>query len=332
MQRRAIIGAFGGDQQSVAGKEFGALVARAGYILLTGGNGKDDKEIKNATMIGAMEEAGRDRSVVARLIGILPNKDECLLPPAPRTSCLLLRTLLTSEERNVINGMTPDVVVIFGGGAGTIAEAAFAKAAGKDLIFYNGLDQREKKSLDRLKGHLPEFDREENIQKYLRAPLSKYPNNVLPIDQSTGGLKQLLEKTLDAANGPTDIPTLVMEVNKLVTKNIRNYLRTPLSRYPNNVLPIDQSTEGLKQLLKETLDAAATETEIPKLVTEVKKLVTKVANVPGGQAESVMLATSTGFPGLPELGASKTKFEEIVARISSSNHPELFCTTLAPDV
>ncbi|MFQ3451744.1 hypothetical protein PMN64_00245 [Bradyrhizobium sp. UFLA01-814] len=331
MQRRAIIGVFGGDQQSVAGKEFGALVARAGYILLTGGNGKDDKEIKNATMIGATEAAGSSPSVVARLIGILPNQEECLLPPAPRTSRLLLRTQMTSEERNVINGMTPDVVVIFGGGLGTVAEAAFAKAAGKELIFYNGLDQRKKRGVDRLRGHLPEFDREENIQKYLRTPLSKYPNNVLPIDQSTEGLKQLLEKTLDAANGPTDIPTLVTEVNKLVTKNIRKYLRTPLSRYSNKVLPIDQSTEGLKQLLRETLDAAATETEIPKLVTEVKKLVTKVANVPDGQADNVMLVTSTGFPGLPELCASKARFEEIVVRISSSSHPELFCTTLAPD-
>jgi hypothetical protein len=260
MPRRAIIGVFGGDQQKSVGEKFGAAVAKAGYILLTGGDIRDDDEIKNATMLGAT----RDPKVVARLIGILPRAKENeweLLPREPRTSCLLLRTVLSSEERNVINGMTPDVAVVFGGSLGTIAEAAFAKAAGKELIFYNGVDQRNEKSVDRLKRHLSEFKDE---------------------------------------------------------KNIDHYLRTPLSRYPKGVLRIDQSTESLKKLLKETLDAATgSPTDIRTLVAEMKKRVATVAKVPEREAESVMLATSTGFPGLPGDPASKQKFENIVVAISS---------------
>jgi hypothetical protein len=45
----------------------------------------------------------------------------------------------------------------------------------------------------------------------------------------------------------------------------------------------------------------------------VKKLVAEVANVPASAAENVMLATSTGFPGLPGDPACKQKFNIVVA-------------------
>jgi predicted Rossmann-fold nucleotide-binding protein len=136
-KRQIIIGAFGGDRQKSVGEEFGAAVARAGYILLTGGDIRDCDEIKNATMIGAARSEDQDRKVVARLIGILPDGPREWLHPCHTR--LFLKTGLPHYVRNVINGMTPDVIVAFGGGPGTLAEVAFAKAAGKEVIFYGAL-------------------------------------------------------------------------------------------------------------------------------------------------------------------------------------------------
>ena len=53
---------------------------------------------------------------------------------------LLIHTGLEHNIRNVINGVTPDVIVVFGGSRGTLAEAAFALAAGKKLLFFSGQD------------------------------------------------------------------------------------------------------------------------------------------------------------------------------------------------
>jgi predicted Rossmann-fold nucleotide-binding protein len=216
--RRAIIGAFGGDQQKSTGEEFGAAVTKSAYILLTAGDIRDDDEIKNATMIGAKCADNNNRGV-ARLIGILPKgiqKPEEKKWSRPYPRCVFLNSGLEHNVRNVINGVTPDVVVVFGGGAGTLAEAAFATAVGKKVIFYNGgVDQQKRSFIDRLKQNL--HDRKKlNIDIYLREPLAAYANVFK--GQTPESLKALLEKTLDnaLAASPTDTKTLVAIVKNEV--------------------------------------------------------------------------------------------------------------------
>jgi hypothetical protein len=239
MPRLAIIGAFGGDQQKSAGEEFGAAVVEAGYILLTGGDIRYDDEIKNATMIGA-KCAENNKKGVARLIGILPNgiqkpEEKKWLRPNPRR--LFLNTGLKHNERNVINGVTPDVAVVFGGGAGTLAEAAFAKAAGKQLIFYGD-------ALARLSRNLPKyFSKPNEFDTYLRNPLAVYPKAFEDKYQTPESLKALLETTLgDAAKTgcPEDMKTLLAMVKNAVNR-LGSSLLTSLTDFPG--LPNDLASK-----------------------------------------------------------------------------------------
>jgi hypothetical protein len=78
--RRTIIGAIGGDFED-AGPDalaFGAAVARAGCILLTGGEPSNRREVKSATMQGAVNSGA-----TARLIGFLPESPLEWRRPSP---------------------------------------------------------------------------------------------------------------------------------------------------------------------------------------------------------------------------------------------------------
>ena len=130
MHRRALIGVIGGDKQGETARSLGRAAAAAGVILLTGGGDPTDiklqpDEVKNAVFRGALD-AEADGSGVARFVGVLPSGNVRWLRPRPR-HCLL-ETGLQHFERNVINGVTPDVLVVMGGSRGTLAEAAFALA------------------------------------------------------------------------------------------------------------------------------------------------------------------------------------------------------------
>jgi predicted Rossmann-fold nucleotide-binding protein len=166
--RRIVIGAIGGDKQpDTFDFQLGGAVARAGCILLTGGHPSSCAEVKNAAMQGAILEEAGGQAVVARLIGVIPSPPpaDWRGPPPHRLSVLgsspePRKLFLDSEQshnlRNVINGVTPDVVVAFGGGAGTLSEIAFARAAGRIIFFH--------KALERLR---------RNFEKYFGAGASK---------------------------------------------------------------------------------------------------------------------------------------------------------------
>lgn len=110
-QRRIIIGAIGGDGQKEAAVALGKAVAEAGCILLTGGELRDSDEVKDAAMLGAAST--RATGSTPRLVGIIPSNipkwDESV------ENALFLRTGLEHNFRNVINGLTPDVLIVFGG-------------------------------------------------------------------------------------------------------------------------------------------------------------------------------------------------------------------------
>jgi uncharacterized protein (TIGR00725 family) len=206
-QRRVIIGAVGGDRQKDAAKAIGRAVAEAGCILLTGGNPQDSDEVKDAAMVGAASaEAG---SSVARLIGILPSHAVIWDDSTDRR--LFLHTGLKHNLRNVITGVTPDVVVVFGGSRGTLAEAAFAVAAGKPLFFCHSPT-----SVDRLLGnfrkHFSEDDNSGNkdIVEYLGKPVHEFPAawKVRPsVENLKSRLAELLIQASDTELKQTELVT-----------------------------------------------------------------------------------------------------------------------------
>lgn len=183
--RRIIIGAIGGDNQpDTFAAELGAAVARAGAILLTGGQPSSAPEIKNQAMLGAVREEERGRGARARLVGVIP------APPLPRNwvgqppqrlsarlagasepARLLFDSGLPHYVRNVINAVTPDVLVVFGGGAGTLAEIGFAAAVGRPLFFHAGV-RRLRENLDRYFGPRAPL---ENVATYFGDPLREFP-------------------------------------------------------------------------------------------------------------------------------------------------------------
>jgi uncharacterized protein (TIGR00725 family) len=194
--RRIIIGAIGGDKQpDPFAAELGAAVARAGCILLTGGEPSNASDVKNAAMRGAVEEEANGQGAVARLIAVLPAY------PPPLWQGLLpfqlaLHTGLPHYVRNVINGLTPDVLVVFGGGAGTLAEAAFAIAAGKPLFFHAAV-HRLRENVAKYFGRQAEDD---YAGTYLRAPLSIYDiaGKRRTADELLQPLTEMLERATDA--------------------------------------------------------------------------------------------------------------------------------------
>lgn len=134
---RAIIGVIGGNNlEHVAplAKAFGRKVAERGHFILTGGSPEENTNVKDAALSGA-----QCHDPNTRFIGILPRPEgEHQLEPRfeeKEPHSLLLHSGLTSCERDVINGFTPDFLVVFAGGEGTLCELAFAVLGGKPIIF-----------------------------------------------------------------------------------------------------------------------------------------------------------------------------------------------------
>lgn len=203
VQRRIVLGAIGGDGQKSCALAFGAAAARAGCIVLTGGGDDTDDEVKNAVIEGA--RAVSTPNTTARFVGILPcsesRQGSHVEWNRPTPNGLLLQTGLAHYVRNLINGVTPDVLVVFGGSRGTLAEAAFAAAAGKMLFFY-GFGEKGP-AVERLRCTFEVCftkDIEGNVDKFLARPLKVWPEiagrRITP-DQLLALLKDRLDRAVD---------------------------------------------------------------------------------------------------------------------------------------
>ena len=146
---------------------------------------------------------------VARLVGILPSdKDKELWVATSR--CLFLDTGLTHNIRNVINGLTPDVLVIFGGGEGTLAEAAFAVAANKPMFFGDLSASRNRLIKNFKKYFVDGANSERDVDLYLRAPLAEDAyrdawNGPLAVDELKSRLDSFLTNAPTTAVAPTEL-------------------------------------------------------------------------------------------------------------------------------
>lgn len=125
---RPIVGIMGPgedatDKDREVARRIGALIARQGWVLLTGGR-------KAGVMDAASEGA---RAAGGLVLGILPGNDKT------DASIHLDLAILTNlgEARNVLNVLTSDIVVGIGMNPGTASEIAHAIKANKDIILLN---------------------------------------------------------------------------------------------------------------------------------------------------------------------------------------------------
>jgi uncharacterized protein (TIGR00725 family) len=174
--KRPIFGVVGGTDdvsQETCNLAYavGQCIAYQGFVLLTGGRpNAAEQSVKNYAMNGAIK-AGHARND-ARVIGVLRGKppegkgivdrDDSL----PHSKCLYMHTAL-KDVRNVINGVTPDVVIALEGGAGTLSEIAFAHYAKTPIVFLA--------SLESLRQNLKVLAQASKLEKILRAAEAQYP-------------------------------------------------------------------------------------------------------------------------------------------------------------
>lgn len=126
--RKPVIGVMGPGETAqpadlAAAYEVGQHIARAGWILLTGGRN-----------IGVMEAASQGaKEAGGTTVGILPNHD-------PQSISQFIDIPIMTDlgsARNNINVLSSDVIIACGIGLGTISEVALALKAGKQVIWLN---------------------------------------------------------------------------------------------------------------------------------------------------------------------------------------------------
>ncbi|MCS7032158.1 MAG: hypothetical protein NZL92_11605 [Gloeomargarita sp. SKYG116] len=125
MSRRVIVGVMGPGEGAtpevcVVARALGEKIARAGWVLLTGGR---NVGVMRAATVGAQQAGGLT-------IGILP---EATATAAIPELDIVIPTGL-GQARNVINVLASQVVVGCGWGAGTTSELALAIKFGKPVI------------------------------------------------------------------------------------------------------------------------------------------------------------------------------------------------------
>lgn len=122
--RKPVVGVMGGSKANentmTMARQLGELIAKRGWILLTGG--------RNQGVMAAASEGAR--AAGGFVVGILPDKD------SRRASPDLDLAVFTDmgDMRNVINVLSSDVVIACRGALGTISEVALALNAGKHVI------------------------------------------------------------------------------------------------------------------------------------------------------------------------------------------------------
>lgn len=193
-RRIPIVGVIGGTDQSGRARLVGRELAKNTCVVLTGGCPVDGRnETKYAAIMGTLD-AEQHGEGIARFIGILPKNDkqnvtfECLTPRQ-----LVIHSDLSSLDRDPINGTTPDVLICFDGGPGTICELAFGIAVGREAIFHGHCVQN---LLDKCT-----HDRHAEIKQTLSQVAAKWKSHLqLPNDGGDTIINILIEYLRKAAD------------------------------------------------------------------------------------------------------------------------------------
>ena len=197
--RLVIVAAVGGDRQARHAHAFGMAVAKSDCILLTGGGDHNDGEVKNAAVQGCL--AARREGAAGRAIGVLPS--DRVRWESRDAWHLLLHSGLKHYLCNLINGVTPDIVVVFGGSRGTLAEAAFAMAAGRPTSCSLAANPGEP-AVVRLRRNFEQYfarDDSPDVEMYLNRPLQYFRRDLHSPALTTRQLRELLcDRLHDAAD------------------------------------------------------------------------------------------------------------------------------------
>ncbi|HET9529974.1 MAG TPA: TIGR00725 family protein [Blastocatellia bacterium] len=111
------------EQTRAAAEQIGAMLARRGITLITGGRG------------GVMEAASRGaREAGGITVGILPTAD---MSDANQWCSIVIATGMGSA-RNVVNVLACDLLISIGSSAGTLSELCFAWIHGKPILTLKG--------------------------------------------------------------------------------------------------------------------------------------------------------------------------------------------------
>ena len=127
MTRRAQASVIGESdatpEQLELAEAVGALLARLGMALITGGRG------------GVMEAASRGAVGAGGIaVGVVPSTE---LGAANPWCSIVIPTGL-GHARNAVTALAGDVVIVIGGGAGTLSEIAFAWIHGRPIVTLAG--------------------------------------------------------------------------------------------------------------------------------------------------------------------------------------------------
>jgi uncharacterized protein (TIGR00725 family) len=130
--KQVIVGVMGpgegaSDNDMELAYRLGKRIAENGYILVNGGRSAG---VMNASARGANEKKGI-------VVGILPGIDK------KGMSEYISIPIITGmgNARNVINILTPDIIVAIGSGSGTFSEISLAVKSGKPLIIAHQTDE-----------------------------------------------------------------------------------------------------------------------------------------------------------------------------------------------
>jgi uncharacterized protein (TIGR00725 family) len=115
--------------------QLGRLIAREGWVLVTGGRAAGVMDSVNKGAVSA-REAGEGNSANCVTIGILPSQDTSGLSDAVDIPIITGM----GSARNNINALTGDVMIACGIGLGTASEISLALKSGKRVICLGGSD------------------------------------------------------------------------------------------------------------------------------------------------------------------------------------------------
>lgn len=217
-RRLPLVGVIGGEDRSGCARLVGRELVKNNCVVLTGGcpTGNRD-QTKNAAIIGALD-AEQNNEGIARFIGIMPQNSkqnfsiECLT-----SRHLIIHSGLGSLDRDPINGTTPDVLICFDGGTGTICELAFGIAVGHEAIFHGHCAQN-------LLGQCTKSKRTE-IKQILSRVAAKWKTHLQLTDSNGDAIINILTDYLRKAADRvplTSATEIVQATLKILPKQLSN--------------------------------------------------------------------------------------------------------------
>ena len=221
LRRIPLVGVIGGEDRSGCARLVGRELIKNNCAILTGGCPQGNPHsIKNAVILGALD-AEQHSEGIARFIGImLYNGKQNFTFESLTSRQLIIHTDLSSLDRDPINGTTPDVLICFDGGPGTICELAFGIALGRHAIFHRHSAQNLLEKCDKSK--------RTEIKQILTAVAHKWRTHLQMPDGDADGMMNILRDYLLQATNRSTLTSSTDIVNAAL-----KLLPTQLSNIPS---------------------------------------------------------------------------------------------------